>query len=257
MAVTAIGVFDSGVGGLSVLKHIRAVLPRHDLLYVADSGHVPYGDKTQDHIRERSLALTQFLVGEGAAAVVIACNTATAAAAATLRQRFTLPIVAMEPAVKPAVAATRSGVVGVLATVGTLESARFAALLEQYAGDVEIVTQACPGLVEQVEAGELDSAATRALVERYTKPLIARGADTLVLGCTHYPFLKPVITELVGPDVRLIDTGGAVARQVVRRLPAAAPAESPTERFWSTGDLASARRIMSQLWGRRVAVDAP
>jgi glutamate racemase len=258
VAVTAIGVFDSGVGGLSVLKHIRAALPRHDLLYVADSGHVPYGDKTQDYIRERSLALTQFLVDEGAATVVIACNTATAAAAAFLRERFTLPIVAMEPAVKPAVAATRSGVVGVLATVGTLESARFAALLEQYAGDVEIVMQACPGLVEQVEAGELDSPATRALVERYTKPLIARGADTLVLGCTHYPFLKPMITELIGPDVRLIDTGEAVARQVVRRLQVTAQsAEAPSERFWSTGDLVAARRIVSQLWGRPVTVAAP
>ena len=258
--MTAIGVFDSGVGGLSVLKHIRAALPRHDLLYIADSGHVPYGDKTQDYIRERSLALTRFLVDEGAAAVVIACNTATAAAAAFLRERFTVPIVAMEPAVKPAVAATRSGVVGVLATVGTLESARFAALLEQYAGDVEIVTQACPGLVEQVEAGELDTPATRALVERYTKPLIARGADTLVLGCTHYPYLTPVITELVGADVRLVDTGEAVARQVVRRLPAAASraeARAPRERFWSTGDLVSARRIMSQLWGRPVTVAAP
>ena len=258
--MTAIGVFDSGVGGLSVLKHIRAALPRHDLLYVADSGHVPYGDKTPDYIRERSLALTQFLIAEGADAVVIACNTATAAAAVLLRERFTLPIVAMEPAVKPAVAATRGGVVGVLATVGTLESARFAALLEQYSGAVEIVVQACPGLVEQVEAGELDSPATRALVERYTKPLIARGADTLVLGCTHYPFLKPVIEALVGPDVRLIDTGEAVARQVVRRLPAAASraqAEAPTERFWSTGDLVAARRIVNQLWGRPVAVDAP
>jgi len=258
VAVTAIGVFDSGVGGLSVLKHIRAALPQHDLLYVADSGHVPYGDKSQDYIRERSLALTQFLVDEGAAVVVIACNTATAAAAAFLRERFTLPIVAMEPAVKPAVAATRSGVVGVLATVGTLESSRFAALLEQYAGSVEIVMQACPGLVEQVEAGELDSAATRVLVERYTQPLIARGADTLVLGCTHFPFLKPVIADLVGPEVRLIDTGEAVARQVVRKLPAAAKSgEAHTERFWSTGDLAAARRITSKLWGRAVAVDAP
>jgi len=258
VAVTAIGVFDSGVGGLSVLKHIRAALPQHDLLYVADSGHVPYGDKSQDYIRERSLALTQFLVNEGAAAVVIACNTATAAAAASLREHFTVPIVAMEPAVKPAVAATRSGVVGVLATVGTLESSRFAALLEQYAGEVEIVMQACPGLVEQVEAGELDSAATRILLERYTQPLIARGADTLVLGCTHYPFLKPLIAGIAGPDVRLIDTGEAVARQVVRRLPAAAGApRAPAERFWSTGDLKVARRIVSQLWGRPVTVDAP
>ena len=260
MTVTAgaIGVFDSGVGGISVLKQIRAQLPRHRLLYVADSGHVPYGDKTPDFIRERSLTLTRFLIGEGAAAVVIACNTATAAAAALLRARFDVPIIGMEPAVKPAVAATRSGVVGVLATVGTLESARFAALLEQYAGDVEIVTQACPGLVEQVEAGELDSDATRALIERYTQPLLTRGADTLVLGCTHYPLVKPLITAVVGSAVTLIDTGEAVARQVVRRLPAAvsaAHAATPIERFWSTGDVDSARRIVSQLWGRPVAVD--
>lgn len=258
-AGAAIGVFDSGVGGLSVLKHIRAALPRHRLLYVADSGHVPYGDKTQDYIRERSLVLTEFLIRHGAAAVVVACNTATAAAAAQLRARFALPIIAMEPAVKPAVSATRSGVVGVLATVGTLESARFAALLEQYAGEVEIVTQACPGLVEQVEAGELASAATRELVARYTRPLVERGADTIVLGCTHYPFLKPMIAEIVGPDVHLIDTGEAVARQVVRRLPEVVIGRmdaQPTERFWTTGDARSAARIVGQLWGRPVGVES-
>ena len=203
--------------------------------------------------------LTEFLIRHGAAAVVIACNTATAAAAAPLRARFTLPIVAMEPAVKPAVSATRSGVVGVLATVGALESARFAALLEQYAGDVEIVTQACPGLAEQVEAGELKSIATRELVARYTQPLIARGADTIVLGCTHYPFLRPLISEIVGPDVQLIDTGEAVARQVVRRLPEALIGRidlTPTERFWTTGDARSATRVVAKLWGRPVSVEA-
>jgi glutamate racemase len=258
-SASAIGVFDSGVGGLSVLKHVRAQLPSVPLLYVADSGHVPYGDKTPDYIRERSLALTEFLLRHGAASVVVACNTATAAAAAMLRERFDVPIVAMEPAVKPAVSATRSKVVGVLATVGTLESARFAALLEQYAGDVEIVTQACPGLVERVEAGDLESAATRELVARFTAPLLERGADTIVLGCTHYPFLKPLIGELVGPRVQLIDTGEAVARQVVRKVPGAligrvdARAE---ERFWTTGDAHAASRIVSQLWGRAVAVEA-
>jgi glutamate racemase len=259
VAAAAIGVFDSGVGGLSVLKHVRALLPEQRLLYVADSGHVPYGDKTPDYIRERSLTLTRFLVSEGAAAVVIACNTATAAAAATLRARFDIPIIGMEPAVKPAVAATRSGVVGVLATVGTLESAKFAALLEQYAGDVEIVTQACPGLVEQVEAGEIESPATRALLERYTQPLLARGADTLVLGCTHYPFLRGEIASVVGSAVTLIDTGEAVAKQVLRRLPpalAAAGGEAPEEHFWTTGEVRSARRIVGQLWGRRVTVQA-
>lgn len=258
-SVNAIGVFDSGVGGLSVLRHVREQLPRLPLLYVADSGHVPYGDKTADYIRERSVALTEFLLREGAAAIVIACNTATAAAAATLRERFSVPIIAMEPAVKPAVTATRSRVVGILATVGTLESARFAALLEQYAGDVEIVTQACPGLVEQVEAGELTSAATRELVLRYTTPLLERRADTIVLGCTHYPFLRPLIAEVVGSGVKLIDTGEAVARQVVRRLPEALLGRMdamPTERFWTSGDPRAARAIVSQLWGKPVAVGA-
>jgi glutamate racemase len=258
MFASAIGVFDSGVGGLSVLRHIRAQLPSLPLLYVADSGHVPYGDKTQDYIRERSLVLTEFLIRHGAAAVVIACNTATAAAAAPLRERFTQPIVAMEPAVKPAVSATRSGVVGVLATVGTLESARFAALLEQYAGSVEIVTQACPGLVEQVEAGDLASAATSQLLARYARPLLERGADTIVLGCTHYPFMKPVIAEVVGPRVQLVDTGEAVARQVVRRLPEALIGRidaQPSERFWTTGDARSGTRIVGQLWGRAVSVE--
>lgn len=256
MPAGAIGVFDSGVGGLSVLKHIRAALPPQPLMYVADSGHVPYGDRTPEFIRERSRVLTRFLLDEGAVAIVVACNTATAAAAATLRAEFSVPIVAMEPAVKPAVSATRSGVVGVLATVGTLESARFAALLEQYAGDVEILTQACPGLVEQVEAGELATPKTHALVERYAQPLIARGADTLVLGCTHYPFLRPLIAKIVGPEVRLVDTGEAVARQLLRRLPSAVPSTDavPSERFFSTGDLATATRIMSQLWGRTVPV---
>jgi glutamate racemase len=258
-AAPAIGVFDSGVGGLSVLKHVRAALPRHRLLYVADSGHVPYGDKTPEHIRERSFTITSFLIEQGAEVVVIACNTATAAAATSLRARFSIPIVGMEPAVKPAVAATRTGVVGVLATVGTLESAKFAALLEQYAGDVEIVAQACPGLVEQVEAADLDTPATRTLLERYTQPLLARGADTLVLGCTHYPFLRPQIAALVGSGVTLIDTGEAVAKQVVRRLPPAASGAAeavPDESFWTTGDIGAARRIVPRLWGRPVAVSA-
>jgi glutamate racemase len=165
----------------------------------------------------------------------------------------------MEPAVKPAVTATRSGVVGVLATVGTLESARFAALLEQYAGAVEIVTQACPGLVEQVEAGELAAPKTRELVERYTRPLLERRADTIVLGCTHFPFLRPLIAAVAGPGVQLIDTGEAVARQVVRKLPEKLLGRidaTPEERFWTTGDAASASRIVSHLWGRNVAVAA-
>jgi glutamate racemase len=251
MTTGAIGVFDSGVGGLSVLHHIRRTLPDARLIYVADSAHVPYGDKSVHYIEQRSIALTHFLIEQGADAIVIACNTATAAAAATLRRDFTCPIIGMEPAVKPAVAATKSGVVGVLATVGTLESARFAALLERYAGDVEIVTQGCPGLVEQVELGELHSTQTRHFVERYTAPLLSRGADTLILGCTHYPFLAPLIREVVGTNITLVDTGDAVARHLQHRLLTELPERPPgdnTAQFFSSGDETAASRIMSMLW---------
>jgi glutamate racemase len=248
----AIGVFDSGVGGLSVLQHIRKTFPHERLIYVADSGHVPYGDKTPAYIEQRSHTLTRFLVGQGADAIVIACNTATAAAVASLRDTFSIPIIGMEPAVKPAVAASKSGVVGVLATVGTLESARFAALLERYGDEVEIITQGCPGLVEQVEKGELDSAHTRALLERYTAPLLARGADTLILGCTHYPFLAAQIRDVIGANIMLIDTGEAVARQLQRRIHSELPQRASgdgTTRFFTSGDATAATRIMSALWG--------
>jgi glutamate racemase len=261
----AIGVFDSGVGGLSVLRHIRHALPNEHLIYVADSGHVPYGDKPASYIEQRSLALASFLIEQGADAIVIACNTATAAAAATLRSRFNIPIIGMEPAVKPAVAATKTGVIGVLATVGTLASARFAALLERYAGEVEIITQGCPGLVEQVERGELSGTATRELIARYTAPLLARGADTLILGCTHYPFLASLITEVVGDSITLVDTGAAVARQLHSRVQAELPTRKIPVRpklvegragaqFWTSGDAAQASHIMPMLWGEAVAV---
>ena len=256
MTIT-IGVFDSGVGGLSVLQHIRQQLPDAQLIYVADSAHVPYGDKPPEYIAKRSHALTEFLIGKGAQAIVIACNTATAAAAASLRAQFKLPIIGMEPAVKPAVLATKSSVVGVLATIGTLESARFAALLEKYAGKVQIVTQGCPGLVEQVEKGALYSAETRALVQRYTAPLLQQGADTLILGCTHYPFLAPLISEVVGEKIALVDTGAAVARELQRRVQAELSGHVPGERaaqFYTSGDAALATRVMSVLWGEDIAV---
>ncbi|MDD4929604.1 MAG: glutamate racemase [Gallionella sp.] len=258
---STIGVFDSGVGGLSVLHHIRRTLPRARLIYVADSAHVPYGDKPAHYIEQRSVALTRFLLSRGADAIVIACNTATAAAASVLRHQFDCPVIGMEPAVKPAVAATKSGVVGVLATTGTLKSARFAALLERYAGNVEIVTQGCPGLVEQVELGELDSAITRELVERYTAPLLARGADTLILGCTHYPFLSPLIREVAGRHIALIDTGEAVARHLRHRLISEvglnpdlqiSKCGSGSAQFFTSGDAAQASGIMSVLWGGTV-----
>jgi glutamate racemase len=253
----AIGVFDSGVGGLSVLRHIRQLLPDERLIYVADSAHVPYGDKSKAYIEERSLSISRFLQQQGADAIVIACNTASAAAAATLRSQFVIPVIAMEPAVKPAVAASRNGIVGVLATTGTLASARFAALLERYAGEVEIVTQGCPGLVEQVEKGELYTQRTRTLIEQYTKPLLDRGADTLILGCTHYPLLAPLIADVVGSNIALVDTGAAVARQLQRRIQTELPERvcgDARVQFFTSGDVLHAAQIMSVLWGEKIVV---
>ena len=255
-----IGVFDSGVGGISVLRDIRGLMPREDLLYVADSGNVPYGSKPDSFIRERSERITRWLLAEGAKAIVVACNTATAAAATYLRERFEVPIVAMEPAIKPAVAATRSGVVGVLSTVGTARSERLTALIERFGRGVQVLTQPCPGLVEQVEAGDLDGPVTRGLLEGYVRPLLERGADTLVLGCTHYPFLRPLLADIAGPEVALVDTGAAVARrteQVLRERELVVAAGAGGERFATSGDVALARRVIgSFLWPRPVAVES-
>ena len=247
-----IGVFDSGVGGLSVLRHLRALLPAEDFVYVADSGYAPYGERSPEFIRERSLHIAEFLVREGVKAIVVACNTATAAAVHELRARLTIPVIAMEPGIKPAVEMTRSGVVGVLATAGTLESARFFSLVSRYAGDVEIITQPCAGLVERIEANDLDSADTLALLRGYLDPLRARGADAIVLGCTHYPFLCAQIEAIVGDGVAIIDTGPAVARELKRRLEleklANLDARAGGERFWTSGVVADFAPVYARLW---------
>jgi glutamate racemase len=255
-----IGVFDSGVGGLSVLREMRRELPHEDLLYVADSGYAPYGDKSQEVIAGRALAVTEFLLAEGAKAVVVACNTATAAAAQTLRTRFAVPIIAMEPAVKPAVARTRSGVVGVLATSQTVASHKFVQLLGRFNAGADVLVQPCPGLVERVEAGDLDGEETRTLLADYLKPLLEQGADTLVLGCTHYPHLTPLIEALAGPEVEVMCAGAAVARQVRRRLEEVGLlSQGPgagRERFWTSGHPDHARALITRLWGVPVEVAA-
>lgn len=248
-----IGVFDSGLGGLSVLREIRRLLPHEDLLYCADSGHAPYGEKPQHLIRARSLELCDFLVEQGAKALVMACNTATAAAAQAIRERWPeLPVIGMEPAVKPATAATRNGVVGVLATTGTLESARFAALLDQFGHGVRVLTRPGVGLVEAVERGELDSPALHDLLAAHLAPLLAGGADVLVLGCTHYVFLREQIEAQLGPAVRVIDTGAAVALHVQRKLAAvaglAARREPGREQFWCSGERMGVAAAMQKLW---------
>ena len=246
-----IGVFDSGVGGLSVLAEIRALIPNADLIYIADSAHVPYGEKPPGYIEARSLKLSAFLQSQGADAIVIACNTATAAAMKNLRTRFSVPVIGMEPAVKPAMAATRSGVVGVLATTGTLASARFAALLERYQGSNTVITEPCPGWVDAVEQGDLAGPRTHHLVEHHVAPLIARGADVLILGCTHYPFLRPLIESCAGAGVTVIDTGAAVARQLRLKLVEAGLLQgeqgSGKEAFYTSGDPVLGRKVMGKL----------
>lgn len=253
-----IGVFDSGVGGLSVLQALRHELPHEHFLYVGDSGCAPYGDRSAAFVIERATTITNFLVDAGAKAVVVACNTATAIAVESLRARFALPIVAIEPAVKPAASRTRSRVVGVLATTGTLASPNMSKLLANYGSDVDFVIQPCPGLADQVEKGELASSETRALVRRYVRPIVDRGADILVLGCTHYPFLRPLIQEVAGPAVDVIDPAMPVARELRRRLESARlvndAGEEGTERFWTTGPVEIVGPIVRQLWGKTADV---
>jgi glutamate racemase len=253
-----IGVFDSGVGGLSVLREIRRALPAEDLLYVADTANAPYGDRDAEFIRERSLAIVARLMEHPVKAVVVACNTATGLAVDALRERYALPIVAIEPAVKPAASQTRSGVIGVIATTQTLASPRFTKLVDTHASGIDVLLQACPGLMERVESGELTSPDTRAIVEQYVRPLVDKGADAIVLGCTHYPFLRSVIEDVAGPSVTIIDPAVAVAREVRRRLEIAnLLADSThhgTERVWTTGPADRTAPVVDALWGSHIDV---
>ena len=223
-----IGVFDSGVGGLSVLRHIQAQLPHENLIYLADSGYAPYGAKPEHVVAERSLAIAQFLIAQGAKALVVACNTATVAAIKLLRAHYPdMPIVGVEPGLKPAAAASRNGKIAVLATVVTLAGEKFLLLRDQIssASNAEFLLQGCPGLVNQIELGEFDSDGTRAMLEGYLLPLLEQGIDTVVLGCTHYPFVRASIEGILAKtgrsDVVLVDSGVAVARQLARLLGAA------------------------------------
>lgn len=221
-----IGIFDSGVGGLSVLRHVRALMPSEELLYFADSGFAPYGEKPEGVIVERVLAIAAFLLRFKVKAIVVACNTATAAAIAALRTTYPgLQVVGVEPGLKPAASLTKTGVVGVLATSSTLASDKFQKLEQQVADSTgrQFLLQACNGLADQIEKGELNSHDTAMLVERYVAPLVRAQADTLVLGCTHYPFVQSLIAKAAagvgtGQGVTLVDTGEPVARQLQRLL---------------------------------------
>jgi glutamate racemase len=259
MSVQPVGIFDSGVGGLSVLRDIRVALPAESIHYVADSIHAPWGDKPVDYVRRRGLEIADFLVEQGAKAIVIGSNTGTAASAEALRARLQVPVVAMEPGIKPAAAATQSGVVGVIVTAAMSASDRMASLLDRFGRNVRVISVPAPGLVEHVEAADLDGPQLRAIVERYIRPLLDQGADTIVLGSTHYVFLRAVIAEIAGDGVTLVDTGAAVARQLQRVLEerklAAPEGGDGSERFWTSGDPGASERVMSALLGRRVSVE--
>lgn len=275
----AVGVFDSGVGGLSVLRSIRNLLPAIDLVYVADSLHAPYGEQSEAFIKERTLSLGLALERAGVKAIVVACNTATVLAVKALRAQTQLPVVAIEPAIKPAVLRTQSGVVGVLATTQTTQSQSVQRLCELYGANTKILLQPCPGLVEWVESGLNQSDEAHHLLSRYIEPLIDQGADTLVLGCTHYSFLKDLIQKIVGTGVELIDPADAVARELERRL-AIQPLGNKKDvdfnncssitkkdnihsqslgamgsiRLFTTGNLSQAQVVMPRLWGEDIEI---
>jgi len=216
-----VGFFDSGVGGLSVLLAARALLPRENALYFADSAHCPYGSKSSDFVRQRALAITGFLLQRGAKAVVVACNSASEAALEFLRQVFPgLEVVGVEPALKVAQGLSRKKKIGVLGTPLTLNGRRFSRLLENFSSGLEVYTQPVAGLVERIEAGRFDDRRTAAILRRSLQPLLDKGIDALVLGCTHYPVIREQIAAVCGPRVRVIDTGEPVARQLQRRLQA-------------------------------------
>jgi glutamate racemase len=212
-----IGVFDSGLGGLSVLKSIIETAPWHPIIYLADQAHVPYGSRPMEEVRQFSVGITRWLIEQGAQAIVVACNTASAAALYHLRQEYPeTPFIGMEPAVKPAARNTFSGVVGVLATPATFQGALYASVLERFASSVTVLQDTCPGLVSKIEEGEVDSPAVLQILENALLPMMSKGLDTVVLGCTHYPFVIPMIQKIVGPEVLVIDPAPAVARQTAR-----------------------------------------
>ena len=237
-----IALFDSGIGGLSVWRHVRALLPGVPLLYFADQANVPYGGRTAAEILRYADRISRYLIARGAKLIVIACNTATAAAINDLRQVYPgVSFVGMEPAIKPAAAVTRSGKVGVLATAGTFGSQRYVELAERFGQGLVLYENRCEGLVTQIEAGRMETPDTVELLRSIVNPMLAEGVDTLILGCTHYPFIRPVLAELVGPQVEIIDPAPAVAEQTKRvweRLQVDGYATLLPNRFVTTGPLA-------------------
>ena len=249
-----IGIFDSGVGGLSVLKAIRAQMPQEAVIYLGDQGHVPYGPRPLEEVQAFSEQITRFLLAKGAKLIVVACNTASAAALQHLRQTFPqVSFVGMEPAVKPAAEYTKSGVVGVLATPATFQGALYASVVERFAQGVTVLQDTCPGLVGQIEKGELDAPETESILRAALQPMLAQGIDTVVLGCTHYPFVIPLIERIAGKNVRVIDPAPAVARQTGRLLESAGMRQPAGTKaavaYYTTAVAESMQKLLPRLLG--------
>jgi glutamate racemase len=254
ISTSPIGIFDSGVGGLSVLRAIRAQMPEESVVYFGDQGHIPYGSRPMEQIRLFAETIARFLLDQDSKVIVVACNTASAAALKYLRETFpNVPFVGMEPAVKPAAEHTRTGKVGVLATPATFQGALYASVVERFASGVELMQNTCPGLVQQIEQGNLHGAETRQILENALLPMLEKNIDTVVLGCTHYPFVIPLIQEIVGANVRVIDPAPSVAKQVrrvieVRGLKNDADVRGQV-RFYTSGEVEGLKSLLPLLLG--------
>lgn len=247
-----IGMFDSGLGGLSVMHAVRDTLPGENILYYGDCLYAPYGDRKPEYIRKRCREIGRFLISKGAKAIVVSCNTATAEGVNTMREIFDIPIIGIEPAIKPAAASTQSGVVGVIATTRTITSKRYLRLVREFAGSrVKVVSVPCPGLMECVESGEWDSFKTQKLIEKYLHPIKLAGADKLVLGCTHYPFLSSALRRELGSGIDLIDPSAAVAKELKHQLTRRDLLSDQAigkEVFYISGDANKHRSVIQRLW---------
>lgn len=254
----SIGVFDSGIGGLSVWNELVKELEGVSMIYVADSGNAPYGTKSKNFIAGRSRAITRFLISRGCNLIVVACNTATGAAISTLRKEFDIPFIGVEPAVKPAAMDSKTGHIGILATAQTFKGEHFKRSIKLYGGSVEVHERVGTGLVELVESGKVDSPETRALLQSYLLPMVEKGIDQLVLGCTHYPFLIPVIREILPAGINVIDPAPAVARQtrkIAEMNGVLSPSAGPIEySFYTTGDPVQLAAAVASLTGREYTV---
>lgn len=254
-----IAVFDSGLGGLTVLRALRGRLPKEDFFYFADTRFLPYGDRPEVFLKERGVLIARALVARGAKALVIACNTATAAAAEEIRAAVTVPVVAMEPGVKPAAALSRSGRIGVMATTRTVSSPRFRRLLDNHASHLQVHAQACPGLAEAIEAHGPESAEVATLLDRFVSPLVAAGVDVVALGCTHYPWVAQGIARRLPPEVRLLDTGEAIGRQLERLLAAESllGGGSGQLHLATSGAPLAVKATVERLWAQNVGEHLP